>query len=122
MKKLSSSYSNMDRAFDANLKHPTEQFLTSLHIAIDRGEGWVGPLENEVDLIILFTAHHILKKTKGTLSNHLNTLISLNDQPIEFSQHEANILLRALLYQNGKRDYSKYLNIVRRKCPKHVGM
>ena len=112
----------MDMVFSNNLKQPTEQFLTSLHTSIDRGKGWIGSLEHEVDLIILFTAHHILTKKGQALAKHFNTLSLLNEQPIEFSQHETAILLRALLYQNGRNDCSKYLNIVRNKCPKHVGV
>ena len=118
---LSNQYPNMGLEFDKNLSQPTEQFISNLHTLIHEGKGWVGSLENEVDLIILFTAHYILTKKEKILSSHFTTLVYLNDQPIEFSKQEVTILLRALLYQNGKADYSRYLNIVRQKCPSDVG-
>ena len=122
MQMLSSSYPKRDRVFYNSLRQPTEQFLTDLHSRINNGEGWIGPLENEVDLVVLFTAHHILWRKEKARNSHLKTLELMNDQPIEFIQQEVILLLQALLFQHRKYNYSKYLDIVKQKCSDHVGI
>lgn len=111
----------MSKDFYANIQSPSLVFLRTLHTNIQEGKGWKEDLSKEVDLILLFTAHHLLQaKFKEFHPYHLQTIEGLGSSSIEFSAEEAKFILRPLFHHNQSGEYTAYLDIVKRKSSEHV--
>ena len=111
----------MPKDFYESIQSPDINFLQTLHSSIQKRKGWKEDLSKEVDLILLFTAHHLLQaKYKDFHSYHLQTIELLGNTLIEFSVEEAKLILRPLLYHNQSGECTSYLDIVKQKSSKHV--